>query len=65
MPLGHAYNKLNTDGVAKDNPRPAIGSGLIQDSIGVWIIGFVVHIGFCSLVAAKFWVLLLAQEFTP
>lgn len=62
VPLGRNQIKLNTDSTFKGNLSLAGGGGLIRDFAGVWLLGFVVHIGFCSLVATEFWILLIGLQ---
>jgi ribonuclease HI len=52
-PLG--FFKLNTDGSAQGNPGFACAGGLIRDSAGRWIRGFLHLIGFTTSLAAKLW----------
>ena len=42
------YLKLNTDGSALGNPRPAGAGGVLRDHRGQWITGFSLHGGFAS-----------------
>ena len=47
--------KLNTDGSSLVNPGIAGSGGLIRNSDGDWIMGFVRNIGTTGSVAAKLW----------
>ena len=47
-PPTHNWIKLNTDGCSKGNPGIAGGGGVIRDSLGRWLGGFLVHIGTCD-----------------
>nr|POE96986.1 putative ribonuclease h protein [Quercus suber] len=49
--------KLNTDGASGGNPSKAGAGGLIRDSSGHWVKGFVRSIGFATSVTAEFWAL--------
>lgn len=53
-PSKPSWIKLNTDGASKGNLGEASGGGLIQDSVGGWLGGFVVNIGHCIYMAAEF-----------
>ena len=44
---------LNTDGVAKGNPRLVSVRGLIRDHNGRWIRGFYIRLGYTSNIVAK------------
>ena len=46
--------KLNTDGVTLGNPGKSGGGGIIRDSVGNWIKGFLGSIGFTTSITAKF-----------
>ncbi|EEF47979.1 nuclease, putative [Ricinus communis] len=50
--------KLNTDGISKDYGAKARGGGIIRDSNGCWVGGFVIHIGACDPVGAELWAFL-------
>ena len=58
--------KLNTDGAFSPTNGKARAGGLIRDSIGRWLGGFVVNIGHCTVTKAELWVvyygLLLAWD---
>jgi hypothetical protein len=49
------FLKLNTDGSALGNPRPANAGGLIRDNNGKWIKGFSRVIGTTNSFAAELW----------
>ena len=49
--------KLNSDGVALGNPSKVGGGGLTRDHQGMWVKGYMRHIGFASNIIAEFWVL--------
>ena len=63
-PLG--FFKLNTDGTSLGNPGLASAGGLLRNSDGSWISGFIRNIGIASSFAAELWGvrdgLLLAQK---
>lgn len=40
--------KLNTDGAARGNPGIAGEGGVIRNSEGDWLVGFIAHLGVCS-----------------
>ena len=52
-PLG--FFKLNTDGLAQGNLGFACAGGLIRDSAGSWIRGFLHSIGFTTSLAVELW----------
>ena len=49
--------KLNSDGASLGNPGKAGGGGLIRDSYGKWIKGYMRHIGISTSIIAEFWAL--------
>ena len=42
------YIKLNTDGIAIDNPGLASVGGLLRDSFGFWLSGFSLNLGIAT-----------------
>ncbi|KAK9988891.1 hypothetical protein SO802_029130 [Lithocarpus litseifolius] len=48
--------KLNLDGASLGNPEK-VGGGLIRDSYGRWIKGFMIYIGISTSIIAEFWAL--------
>lgn len=46
--------KLNTDGARKQLGASSAG-GLIRNHLGMWLTGFGLKIGFCSVTAAELW----------
>ena len=51
------WYKLNFDGASIGNPGKAGGGGLIRDSQGKWVKGYMRKIGMATSVEAKFWAL--------
>ena len=51
------WYKLNFDGASMENPRKAGGGGLILDSQGKWVKGYMRKIGMATSVEAEFWAL--------
>ena len=51
------WYKLNSDGASIGNPGKAGGGGLICDSQGKWVKGYMRKIGMATSVEAKFWAL--------
>ena len=49
--------KLNSDGASLGNPGKAGGGGLIRDSCGRWIKGYMRYIGISTSIIAEFWAL--------
>ena len=49
---------LNTNGCLKMENNQAGGGGLLRDHSGIWINGFSIHLGMCSIVKAELWALL-------
>ncbi|KAL4329123.1 hypothetical protein AHAS_Ahas13G0268600 [Arachis hypogaea] len=49
------WMKVNTDGVAKENPGMAGCGGLIRNYQGRWIAGFVANISYCTAYYAELW----------
>ena len=47
---------LNIDGSVQGNPGFAGGRGVLRDSLGNWINGFSMHIGFVTNNPAELWV---------
>jgi len=47
---------LNIDGSVQGNPGFVGGRGVLRDSLGNWINGFSMHIGFVTNNAAELWV---------
>ena len=58
--------KLNTDGAVFGNPIQVGGGGVIRDSNGEWVAGFVRKLGSMSSILAELWALkdglLLARQ---
>ena len=58
--------KLNTDGSVFGDPKKAGGGGVIQNSEGDWVAGFVKKFGNVSSITAKLWAfkeeLLMAKQ---
>ena len=54
-PLG--WYKLNSDGASMGNPGQAGGGGLIRDSQGQWVKGYMRKFGLATSVEAEFWAL--------
>ena len=57
-PPHHGWVKLNTDGCSKGMCSRAGGGGVIRDSQGRWISGFMIHIGACNAIGAELWAVL-------
>ena len=49
--------KLNSNGASLGNPGKARGGGLIRDSCGRWIKGYMRYIGIITSIIAEFWAL--------
>ncbi|GLT93612.1 hypothetical protein SLE2022_113960 [Rubroshorea leprosula] len=47
--------KINTDGSVMGNPGPAGCGGILRDSQGQWIMGFIRNIGDTTVLAAELW----------
>ena len=48
---------MNSDGASLGNPGKAEGGGLIRDSQGNWVKGYMRNIGVATNIIAEFWVL--------
>ena len=55
-PFPNPFIALNIDGSVQGNPRFAVGRGVLQDSLGNWINGFSMPIGFVTNNPAELWV---------
>ncbi|CAK8542653.1 unnamed protein product [Lathyrus sativus] len=55
--------KLNADGVCKDNNRARCW-GIIKDSAGNWVGGFVIPLGWCNTFVAEFWEVFEGPKYT-
>ena len=55
----HHFNwfKLNIDGTSCGNPGRVGGGGVLRDSAGEWVKGFVRNIGSTTSIIAEFWAL--------
>lgn len=53
MPPLEGWVKLNTDGASKGNPGDGGSEGMVQDSTGSWIVGFMFHIGHYTAFTAE------------
>ena len=51
------WYKLNSNGASMGNSGKAGGGGLIRDSQGKWVKGYMRKIGMATSVEAKFWAL--------
>lgn len=51
------WYKLNSDWASLGNPGKAGGGGLIRDSQGSWVKGYMRNIGVATSVKAEFWAL--------
>jgi len=47
--------KINTDGASSGNPGEAGIGGLLRNSDGMWMVGFVQRIGFATALVAELW----------
>jgi len=60
------WMKLNTDGAAFGNPIQVGGGGVLRDSNGDWVVGFIRKLGSMSSVLVELWALkdglLLARQ---
>ncbi|WCJ29423.1 LINE-1 retrotransposable element ORF2 protein [Euphorbia peplus] len=54
--------KLNTDGMSKGNPGISGTGGLIRDSNGMWLCGFMCNLGICTALLAELWGLYYGLE---
>ena len=54
-PLASGFFKLNSDGLARRNPRKAGATAIIRDSTGAWISSRTRKIGHAHSMAAELW----------
>ncbi|GLT46558.1 hypothetical protein SLA2020_203020 [Shorea laevis] len=55
VPPGEGVFKLNTDGSYNHEMASTSAGGLIRDTVGHWISGFIVNIGSASVLLAELW----------
>lgn len=46
---------VSSDGFVKGNSGLTVSGRVIRDSVGVWMAGFVINLGICTLVMAEYW----------
>ena len=61
---GGSCHKVNTDGLAKGNPRPAACGGIFRDASGIFLGGFGQFLGHHSSFYAELYAVILAIEFS-
>ena len=49
----HDWCKINVDGAFKARKGIAADDGLLRDSYGKWIVGFVTNLGHCSTMVVE------------
>ncbi|GKV35829.1 hypothetical protein SLEP1_g44040 [Rubroshorea leprosula] len=54
-PPVEGWHKLNTDGSCSLATNSASAEGLIRDSVGNWVSGFIVNVGHTSIFVAELW----------
>ncbi|CAL1371641.1 unnamed protein product [Linum trigynum] len=63
-PPAEGWVMVNTDGASNGNPGPAGAGGVVRDTLGNWLGGFVANIGSATAALAELWAIFYGLELT-